>query len=425
MTIKNFECKNCGASVTVRAIGRSVSAICESCHSVIDLTDENYQIIAKANAQIKVEPLLELGSRGFLQGHEWEIIGFMQREDLQYAYCWQEYLLFNPRYGYRWLTEAEGHWNFVIMLKEKPQIGSEFTGVRSIAKIAEHKYYLYSQGMAKVNFVLGEFYWRIQTTDKASLSDYIDPPYMLSRETTVGEENWSLGEYIEPIEIEKAFDLQYKLPSKAGISANQPSIYAAKGKTVKNLLILFLGLAFALQVFQTIIANGRVVYQNSFTSQSKNIITPPIELKGGLKNLELLVTAPNLSNNWLGIEGELVNEKTAEVYAFEKSIEYYSGFEPGEDGGYWSEGNKKGANLLTNIPDGLYHLNVNLESSNSAVENFELTLKRGVPTWGNFWFALLLLIIPYILYFIFEYNFEVKRWSESDFSPYTGGEDDE
>jgi hypothetical protein len=66
-----------------------------------------------------------------------------------------------------------------------------------------------------------------------------------------------------------------------------------------------------------------------------------------------------------------------------------------------------------------------LESSNSAVENFELTLKRGVPTWGNFWFALFLLIIPYILYFIFEYNFEVKRWSESDFSPYTGGEDDE
>lgn len=414
MTIKSFECKNCGASITIRAIGRSISAVCESCHSVADLTDENYKIIAQANAQIPIQPSIDLGSRGFLKGIEWEIIGFMQRQNVEYNYYWQEYLLFNPRYGYRWLTEAEGHWNFVTMLKAKPQINHQLVGLRSIA---EHKYYLYSRGIGQVSFVLGEFYWRIQIHDKALLSDYIDPPYVLSCEKVENEENWSLGEYIEPNEIEKAFSLKHKsLTRKIGISPNQPSIYLELGKSLKKLLIGFIGLAFVLQLLQVFMASNQIVYQNVFSKNTSQITTPPIDLKGNLANAELIVLAPSLNNNWLAIEGELVNDKTGQVYPFEKSIEYYSGYD--QEDGAWTEGSKKGANLLSNVPSGIYHLNAKFETSASSLQNFELILRRSVPTWGNFWFALFLLFIPYIIYFMFEYNFEKQRWAESDFSPY-------
>ena len=28
-------------------------------------------------------------------------------------YYWQEYLLYNPAVGFRWLVESDGHWSYV------------------------------------------------------------------------------------------------------------------------------------------------------------------------------------------------------------------------------------------------------------------------------------------------------------------------
>ena len=42
---KTFSCTNCGASITVRYMGHSLSVVCESCRAVLDARDENLRII--------------------------------------------------------------------------------------------------------------------------------------------------------------------------------------------------------------------------------------------------------------------------------------------------------------------------------------------------------------------------------------------
>lgn len=162
--IKTFSCPACGAPVTVHYAGFSMSAVCESCRSVIDTTDENYNILCRHFAKKALwNPIIPLGTRGKLDGKLWETIGFMVRSDITGRYTWDEYLLFNPYYGYRWLVQDHGHWNFVQTIKQKPfeinQARSTIYGAS--AEYNGKKYKLFNRGTAKVNFVLGEFYWRV------------------------------------------------------------------------------------------------------------------------------------------------------------------------------------------------------------------------------------------------------------------------
>ena len=134
--IKSFRCPACGNSLTVRGLEQTESLACGSCQSVIDLTDENFRILATYAVSIKHEPLIPLGSRGKLRGELFEVIGFLRRkievEGVEYE--WSEYLLFNPYKGFRWLTEYNGHWNFVKTTTQTPKpLSSDEQGARQLS----------------------------------------------------------------------------------------------------------------------------------------------------------------------------------------------------------------------------------------------------------------------------------------------------
>jgi hypothetical protein len=53
----------------------------------------------------------------------------------------------------------------------------------------------FQSALATTTFIVGEFPWQVRRDDKARTKDYIDPPFMLSAETTEQDTTWSLGEY--------------------------------------------------------------------------------------------------------------------------------------------------------------------------------------------------------------------------------------
>ena len=67
---------------------------------------------------------LPLGARGTLRGVEWEVIGYLRRSE-HGSYGWEEYLLFNPYYGYRWLITNGRGWSFGEMLTRAPDWGGD------------------------------------------------------------------------------------------------------------------------------------------------------------------------------------------------------------------------------------------------------------------------------------------------------------
>jgi hypothetical protein len=121
-----------------------------------------------------------------------------------------------------------------------------------------------------------------------------------------------------------------------------------------------------------------------------------------------------VENSWLEAEITLVNEQTGAEQDLNLGVEYYYGYEDGES---WSEGSRKSEEMLSAVPEGRYHL-VIVPMKPTETANFEVWVKRDIPTWSNFWIALgLIFLIPTYQQYRKD-SFEKQRWMNSDYSPY-------
>src|SRR5438270_5404249 len=129
VSVRSLNCPNCGATVTLRSFGQAINVVCSGCHSILDAQNPQVQVLQRFKAATKWDPRIPLGSRGKLRGILWEVIGFQRREIKVegQTYGWGEYLLFNPYKGFRYLTEYDGHWNYVSPLRSLPEL--EKTGL--------------------------------------------------------------------------------------------------------------------------------------------------------------------------------------------------------------------------------------------------------------------------------------------------------
>ena len=84
-----------------------------------------------------------------------------------------------PRLGFRWLTRSDEHWNWVEAV---PPASVRVDG--KTAYYADRSYRLFQDATAKVDFVVGEFYWKVQAGETVQSKDYVNAPGMLSEEVT-------------------------------------------------------------------------------------------------------------------------------------------------------------------------------------------------------------------------------------------------
>ncbi len=437
-SVKSFSCPVCGAPIAIRALGMSLSVACSSCGSVIDPTNENYQVLEVAARKTQQRPLIPLGQRGKLHGVTWECIGFMIRSDASAVYFWREYLLFNPIKGFRWLMEFDGHWSYIVQTKDNPVMGTH--GNHNVAVSLGTTYHLFHRGRAITQYVIGEFYWQVKVGETVIVEDYISPPEILSCEKSDNEVVWSIGQYVSPGEVRKAFNIKEAMPTVIGISPNQPSTMV-KTSDIGAYWSLFFVLLFVLQVAHVMTAKNETAYNEviEFSNQPSTFgssyggmdstspvstaagsanerVSKPFELKYGKTNVEFEFIAP-VSNSWVEYGIELVNDDNGESIAFEQGLEYYWGR---DSDGAWNEGSQKATTLLTSIPPGKYHFNIDAsgEALRSGTLPTTIRIKRDVPIWSNFlWSTLFLSIFPLFVWWR-NRSFEVNRWSQSDFSPY-------
>ena len=333
-SVRAFRCPQCGGTINVRALGITITAICGSCGSAIDVANPELRILQAANSHIKMDLDLPLGSRGTLFGCAWEIIGYMERGNSSGS--WSEYLLFNPWHGFRFLVEDSGHWSFVKMLRENIQPTDTR---RQKVNFDGETYKIYASGSVKVTYVIGEFYWRVKVGDEADTSDYIAPPRMLSREASDQDVIWSVGIYVDPAVIYSAFKVAEAWPAPKGIAPNQPCpaqknltrLWGASGAAAVVLLLLQLALHGSNQVLID------SVVQPTFAQRGTPIVTDAFDIPGKSGNLEIAVSSP-VNNDWVEVDAELINQDTQNRDEVIQEVSYYQGMDT--DGTFWTEGSQ-------------------------------------------------------------------------------------
>jgi len=417
---KSLHCPGCGGPVALRGFGHTLSVVCPQCHAVLDVSNPLVKILQRAQqAQEQVQPKIPLGTRGKIDNVVWEVIGFQVRqiEVDGVPYSWDEYLLFNPYHGFRYLSEYQGHWNVIRTL---PLVPEQVPSVRPRLRVKGEIFRHFQHCEATTIFVLGEFPWRAHKGETATVDDFIAPPRMISGERMDGEVVWSLGEYWTGDQIWKAFQLQGRAPAAVGVYENQPSPHHLRAGTMWRTFVWMLVALAALMFYFTASARREEVYSQHYTFSTgtggePSFVTPVFELKGRPSNVELAIHT-DLDNNWAYFDLALINQDTGRAWDFGREVSYYHGVEDGES---WTEGSASDSVSIPAVPSGHYYLRIEpeMDTKQPSSMSYDVTLHRDVPTYLFFLFAFVLLLIPPIVSTMRIGAFETARWRESDYAP--------
>ncbi len=475
-----LSCPNCGGPLELRAPDRTERVGCPNCGSLLDASQGRLRYL-KTLERKGWGKSIPLGGTAEFEGQTFTVIGYMVRsvEFEGVRYFWQEYLLYNPAVGFRWLVESDGHWSYVTSVP--PGEVSE-SGAR--ATHAGRSFKVFQDAVARVEYVEGEFYWRVEAGEQARATDFVSAPLMLSKEIPVAaarrdggqisaeEINWSLGAYTPVKEIEKKFNVD--LPSPKTVAPNQPW----KHKKVYAYWALMMLAALGLGLFFMAAAPRKVVFEQTYTLQpqptaapaaaalptprpgasaaeiqeavrqriaqaqaaaaaaqaaqgadadggnekTQVIFTDPIQLAGG-RNLRVTGRALNVDNNWLYVAGDFIDEETGLIQQFDLPMESYRGVEDGES---WSEGDPEQAAYLPALPEGRYTMRLEAQWENwnqPSPPQFTVRVEQGVPRVVNLLLLLIALSIIPVLFAIRHFSFERRRWADSAFNPYASGDD--
>lgn len=421
-------CPNCGGPLDLVAPDQSERVTCPNCNSLLDVNQGNLSFLRALDPPPADQQfLLQVGIEGtFADGKKYKIIGAMIRSVTidGIKYFWHEYLLYDPMIGFRWLVHSDNQWNFVEPVNPADVEQAGYFGAGSKVKYNGESYKIFQDAPAVVEYVKGEFYWRVEQGETVRAVDYVSPPRMLSLEMTGNEMNWSLGTYMTNADVEKAFAVT-DLPKPWSVAPNQPftgRFYYTWG-FVPLLLLIVVGIfMIPLTGLTKTILNQQITLPPMTNPQTPQVVfSQPFEIKGN-RNVRITANAP-LNNTWADLDVDLVNDQSQEVESVNVPISYYSGV---EDGDSWSEGDQSQDAILSSLPAGQYTLRVegtweNATQPMSVSVKVEQNVDRGV----NFCLAgVVLLIIPLLSLFR-KISFESRRWRDSMFGSSTSSSSDD
>ena len=409
-------CPNCGGSLNLIAPDKTERVTCPFCNSLLDVNKGNLSFLKALSPKPDTpEFALPIGAEGTFKDVKFKIIGVIVRSITfdSVKYYWHEYLLYNPSIGFRWLIHSDNHWNFVEPVNPAEVVVNEGI-VKPTASYNGEQFKIFQNAQATVEFVKGEFYWRVEQGEQVRAIDYVAAPLMLSQESTANEVNWSVGVYMTNAEIEQAFGVA-DLPKPWSVAPNQPftgGFYIKAGFAMLGLLILVSILMIPLGGLSSTPLNETVTLQPTASATTpQTVFSNQFELKGN-RNVKITASAP-VNNSFVDLDVDLVNEQSQEVESVNIPIEYYTGT---DSDGSWSEGGQSQDATLSSLPAGKYTLRVEGTWQDFAQPmNVSVKVEQNVTRGVNFCCAFVILAILPILALFRKFAFESKRWSESMF----------
>ncbi|MCZ2342679.1 MAG: DUF4178 domain-containing protein [Bacteroidales bacterium] len=433
------ECPNCGGALALQAPDQSQRVFCPYCGSMLECDHGKLALLQKLQAP-EFPIAIPVGSVGQFPNGQRIVAGVFHRSvTFDRKYYWQEYLLYDAAStGFEWLVCSDNHWT---RLKSVP--AGDVTVHLLYARYDGMSFRRFQNATATLKGIVGECYWPATVGEQTETADFIHPPYLLSQETaqydSTKEVNYSFGAYLTPTEVATAFQLSEPLPRPIGVGPNQPFPYCG--------IYRIAGFMFAaitlLGLMSCSLLPDRVVAQHHFTVPARPRVIPPVIGSTTPKtptptpaqsnvfftdlfhihaseNIYIAATAPELSNSWLVVEGDLIQQETGRVQPFVAPLSYYFGTDDGES---WSEGSRSHSLYLTAQPPGQYSLRLDVErEKDDTPTTLSVEVRQGVPHASHWFLALLTLAILPILVGIYHRLFSHWRWKDSDFSPYASSE---
>ena len=412
VTAASLACGNCGGPIRLHAPDATRRVTCAACGSLHEVEGTTFRFLETLEQGVR--PAIALGKRFHYASTQWQIVGWMERSVTSQGirYPWQEYLAYDASEGFRYLVESKGHW---LWATPDPASGR---GVPSDSQATvEDKgttYRLFAHDQARVDAVAGEFPWAVAIGETCHSFDYVAPPFGLSCELDEGEVQWSRAEGLEAGAVAAMFP-GVTLPATSGVGMLAPNPYRGLGQSLRRGLLA----AFVLLVIAVVLRPTREVLDQSFVlppraavspTEGVVVVTPPFELHGSRRiTVDLKATPPLYA--YADIVGDLLDVHDVVVDSFRAAS--YSDLD--DDGA--PTGQAEADVALGHVEPGTYRLRLDVIASSAEMNDIGVRIREGGVPWGGFFFALLVVVLLGIPFFVLRGLFESRRYAASDFSP--------
>ena len=424
--VEAVACPSCGGPLTRGAFGTAEKIVCPYCGSELAPSESGpLAIMLEVRREQRVSALA-LHVRGELDGATWEIVGIVWREVSAEGktYPWQEFLLFNPYLGYRYLLffVYDRHWAIGRPLEGAPEIGTFFS--RRVARFKGQRFRHFQTSLARVTYVEGEFPWQIHAGDQSVAHDYVAPPLGLSVEESRDENGTDIAytamEHLEGEVVWKAFGRLGRAPTKFGVGPFAPNRWKqGAGVTWISFAALFV-LWLVVSIAYSASRDDVSVFQKQAAIGES--LTEEISLgePGGFTSISVSFTAFPLSNAWAYADVLLVPQDRDEAMGLGVEAEEWHGVDGGES---WSEGSAASTVSVGGVPTGKYTLQVTPQAGEGASTTppaglqYQITISRDVVLARYILVPLGVIVVIPLLLWVLGAVVESQRWKNSDYAP--------
>jgi len=387
--VTSLTCPNCQGSLPLRAPDTTERIACQYCGTLSDV-NQGALIALKPLPLPPIPPAIALGAKGNLRGQDVLVLGYMLRstEVDGERYGWREYLLYvAATSSFVFLLEEDGAWQHIVPIQ-----AGELRQTAPNAFAFRGQVYQHAQSVhAVVDYVLGEFYWRVEQGEAVMAHEFHGPGGVkLNQESTKDEVQFSVSTPLGIGELRKAFPSEFKAPKASG------AVQQAKSSHL-FFLVLF-GLWFAVSVVGCALSSGKPLLDQRIPvvqmvnkplatpelAKSEAFFSEPFHVDGG-KNLKLDMapgfTCLDAEDSWITADVALVHMDTGQVW--EDSVEFSD-----EEKSIW----------YSRVPEGQYVLRVEPDSKVPATcQPLRVTLMRGALPWGYVMGSLGVLFVLWII----------------------------
>lgn len=433
--VSRMQCPHCGAPVPLFVPSETQRAICSSCGASLNATQGKLELLGILDLRNKAMPTIPLGTQGSLRGTDYVVIGYLRRFTVVEGdrYYWGEYLLHSAN-GYTWLVEDNGQFMLTRTISNADVSQASWGG----GVVYEGKTFKrFFDNQAHVDAVVGEFYWKVEIGETVRACDFIAPPRVVSVEYGADEIITSVSEHVSSQEVSKAFSVTLENTNSGAVAAPNPyklmwpALLCAGGLIAMIVIGVIHGGRFPNETVITSLplnidpkttALGNPFAAPTTPSDPSRSITysPPFTVRRGPTTLAVTLTT-DATNVWVGGDCAMINEDNGEVIEFNVDVGQYRGYTEGEN---WSEGSNTNTEYVTRVHSGHYSVRCATDwetysgSGSSAPMPVppSATLSAVVNEHGigSGLCAFLILILPFGLGVYLKFQYEQKRWENSN-----------
>ena len=353
---------------------------------------------------------LSIGQKGTLEGTDYVVTAIIVKK-VHSIYFWREYILTSTTGEKAFLSETDGHWIFLKEAEEKVDVADTPMYIDYDGR--EFKLYEYED--TTIAYAEGFFDYELPTGTQ-EMVEYINPPYIISIEKYKGHEEAFYGQHITPGTVKRAFGAS-DMPYRSGVGIVRP--FAVNLRLMVIILSSFSLLILVCHLLVYSVRKEQTVFQQSLSFAEyyvKDYVSAPFTLEGGSAPLRVQVQS-DVNNSWAAVQVGLVNEVTNEEVYSGQDVEYYHGYEGGEN---WSEGSTGESFYMCGVPAGRYHLVITPSKAPEDLTNSKLDIRAtwNAPLQRNVFIPILIMAIICVVTYYLRLQYERKRWSDSSYSPY-------